>query len=387
MRDYHFSATLPQDARDIIEKILKEYLSLKTETISIYKTQSKFAAKDYLSLNTSPPTDVAAMDGYAINAEQTFNTSEANPAIIENFKVVQTGESVEGFDAVVPFEEAQVENGRIKIFQSYYPRQNVRSKGEDVQKDQILVKKGDFLTFFDKVYLKAGGYLEVEVYKMPKVAFLPTGEELVDIIENKGQLVEFNSVIFNDLLQRYSFEVGVFKPVKNNLKELTEMIKKLLQEFDIIFVNAGSSKGDKDLTAEAISNLGEVLVHGIAIKPGKPTIIGKVENKLVIGLPGFPVSMFFVLKEIFLRSFFKAYNLNPKEKSIFATLERRLSSDIGSEEYVRVSIENIDGKNVAKVLKRGASVISSLKRADGYVTVPINVDLIEEGSLLEVKLI
>lgn len=107
----------------------------------------------------------------------------------------------------------------------------------------------------------------------------------------------------------------------------------------------------------------------------------------MIGLPGFPVSMFFVLREIFLRPFFKTYNLNPKEKSIFATLERRLSSDIGSEEYVRVSIKNIDGKNVAKVLKRGASVISSLKRADGYVTVPINVDLIEEGSLIEVKLI
>ncbi|WAM32225.1 molybdopterin molybdotransferase MoeA [Caldicellulosiruptor naganoensis] len=387
MKDYHFSATLPQDARDIIEKILKEYLSLKTETISIYKAHGKFVAKDYLSLNTSPPIDVAAMDGYAINAEQTFNTTDANPAIIENFKVVQTGESIEGFDAVVPFEEAQIEDGKIKIFQSYYPRQNVRSKGEDVQKDQFLVKKGDFLTFFDKVYLKAGGYLEIEVYKMPKVAFLPTGEELVDIVEKEGQLVEFNSVIFNDLLQRYGFEVGIFKPVENNLKKLTEKIKELLQEFDIVFVNAGSSKGDQDLTAEAISALGEVLVHGIAIKPGKPTIIGKIENKLVIGLPGFPVSMFFVLREIFLRSFFKAYNLNPKEKSIFATLERRLSSDIGSEEYVRVSIENIDGKNVAKVLRRGASVISSLKRADGYVTVPINVDLIEEGSLLEVKLI
>ncbi|ABP66590.1 molybdenum cofactor synthesis domain containing protein [Caldicellulosiruptor saccharolyticus DSM 8903] len=387
MKDYHFSATLPQDARNIIEKILKEYLSLKTETISVYKAHGKFAAKDYLSLNTSPPTDVAAMDGYAINAEQTFNTTDANPAIIENFKVVQTGESIEGFDAVVPFEEAQVENGRIKIFQSYYPRQNVRSKGEDVQKEQLLIKKGDLLTIFDKVYLKAGGYLEVEVYKMPKVAFLPTGEELVDIVEKEGQLVEFNSVIFNDLLQRYGFEVGIFKPVENNLKKLTEKIKELLQEFDIVFVNAGSSKGDKDLTVEAISALGEVLVHGIAIKPGKPTIIGKVENKLVIGLPGFPVSMFFVLREIFLRPFFKTYNLNPKEKSIFATLERRLSSDIGSEEYVRVSIKNIDGKNVAKVLKRGASVISSLKRADGYVTVPINVDLIEEGSLIEVKLI
>lgn len=226
MKDYHFSATLPQDARNIIEKILKEYLSLKTETISVYKAHGKFAAKDYLSLNTSPPTDVAAMDGYAINAEQTFNTTDANPAIIENFKVVQTGESIEGFDAVVPFEEAQVENGRIKIFQSYYPRQNVRSKGEDVQKEQLLIKKGDLLTIFDKVYLKAGGYLEVEVYKMPKVAFLPTGEELVDIVEKEGQLVEFNSVIFNDLLQRYGFEVGIFKPVENNLKKTYRKDKK-----------------------------------------------------------------------------------------------------------------------------------------------------------------
>lgn len=387
MKDYHFSAILPQDARSIVENILKMCLELKTETVSIYDLQGGFAAKDYLSLNTSPPTDVAAMDGYAIDATQTFDVTDVNPKVIDSFKVVQTGESIESFNAVVPFEEAQMEENKIKVFQSYYPKQNVRSKGEDVQKDQVLVKKGDFLTVFDKVYLKAGGYLEVEVYKMPKVAFLPTGEELVDIVERQGQLAEFNSVIFNDLLGRYGFEVTTFKPVENNLKNLTEKIEDLLQEFDIVFINAGSSKGDKDLTSEAISTLGEVLVHGIAIKPGKPTVIGKVKNKLVIGLPGFPVSMFFALKEIFLKSFFNAYNLNPKEKSIFAILERRLSSDMGSEEYVRVSIENVHGKNVAKVLKRGASVLSSLKRADGYITVPINVDLIEEGSLVEVKLI
>ncbi|WAM34476.1 molybdopterin molybdotransferase MoeA [Caldicellulosiruptor morganii] len=387
MKDYHFSATLPQDARDIMEKILKECVSLKTEMVSIYNSQGRFVAKDHLSINTSPPASVAAMDGYAIEAEQTFDATDTSPKTIENFKVVQTGESIQGFNAVVPFEEAQIEGRRIRIFQSYYPGQNVRSKGEDVQKDQILVRKGDFLTLFDRVYLKAGGYLEVEVYRMPKVAFLPTGEELVDIVEKEGQLVEFNSIIFSDILQRYGFEVSIFKPVENNLEKLTEKIKELLPSFDIIFVNAGSSKGDRDLTADAISALGQVLVHGIAIKPGKPTIIGKVENKPVIGLPGFPVSMFFVLKEVFLRSFFKAFGLNPKEKSVFAILERRLSSDIGSEEYVRVSIENTDGRNVAKVLKRGASVISSLKRADGYITVPVNVDMLEAGSIVEVKLI
>lgn len=387
MKNYHFSCSTPDDARNIIERILRGYLSLETQTVSIYEADHRFISKDYFSINTSPPTDVAAMDGYAIMAEETFDVTDTNPKIVTNYKIVQTGEDIEGFNAVVPFEEVEASEEGIKLFHSYYPRQNVRAKGEDVKKDQLIIKKGDFITTFDKVYLKAGGYKEIEVYKMPKVAFLPTGDELVDVINGPGQLVEFNSVIFNELLGKYGFEVDIFEIAKNDIDELKKKLEVLSKNYDIVFINAGSSKGDKDLTADAIAAIGRVFVHGIAIKPGKPTIVGEVNNKLVIGLPGFPVSMFFVLKEIFLKAFFKAYGLNPKENTTLAILERRVASDIGSEEYVRVSIENIDGKNIAKVLKRGASVISSLKRADGYIVIPMNVDLIEEGSIVEVKLI
>ncbi|ADQ46671.1 molybdenum cofactor synthesis domain protein [Caldicellulosiruptor kronotskyensis 2002] len=387
MKDYHFSAVLPQQARACIQEILKKYLVLKEEEISLYDAKNRFVAEDYKAIHTSPPVDVAAMDGYAVMAEETFDAYDTNQKYIESFKVVQTGESIENFNAVIPFEDVQVEGGKIKIFQSYYPRQNVRSQGEDIKEGDMVIKKGEFLTFFDKVYLKAGGWLTVKVYKMPKVAFLPTGDELVDIIEKSNQLVEFNSVIFNELLCQYGFEIGIFKPVTNHLNAIKETLKKLLDEFDIVFVNAGSSKGDKDLTYEAIQSLGKVSIHGIAIKPGKPTVIGEINGKLVIGLPGFPVSMFFALKEIFLKAFFDTYLLNPKEKTVMAVLERRVGSDVGAEEYIRVQVENKDGKNHARVLKRGASVISSLIRADGYIVVPINVDVVEEGSLVEVKMI
>jgi len=387
MKDYHFSAVLPQHARVSIQEILKKYLVLEEEEISLYDAKNRFVAEDYKAIHTSPPTDVAAMDGYAVMAEETFDAYDTNPKYVESFKTVQTGESIDNFNAVIPFEDVQLENGKIKIFQSYYPRQNVRSQGEDIKEGEMLIKKGEFLTFFDKVYLKAGGWLNIKVYKMPKVAFLPTGDELVDRIEKTEQLVEFNSVIFSELLYQYGFEISVFKPVSNDLNILKETLKKLLDEFDIVFVNAGSSKGDKDLTHDVIQSLGRVAVHGIAIKPGKPTVIGEVNGKLVIGLPGFPVSMFFVLKEIFLKAFFDAYLLNPKEKSVMAVLERRVGSDVGAEEYIRVQVENKDGKNHARVLKRGASVISSLKRADGYIVVPVNVDVVEEGSLVEVKMI
>lgn len=387
MKDYHFSAVLPQHARVSIREILKKYLVLEEEEISLYYAKNRFVAEDYKAIHTSPPTDVAAMDGYAVMAEETFDAYNTNPKYIESFKTVQTGESIDNFNAVIPFEDVQIENGKIKIFQSYYPRQNVRSKGEDIKEGEMIIKKGEFLTFFDKVYLKAGGWLNIKVYKMPKVAFLPTGDELVNRIERAGQLVEFNSVIFSELLYQYGFEISVFKPVSNDLNVLKETLKKLLDEFDIVFVNAGSSKGDKDLTHDVIQSLGRVAIHGIAIKPGKPTIIGEVNGKLVLGLPGFPVSMFFVLKEIFLKAFFDAYSLNPKENTILAVLERRVGSDVGAEEYIRVQVENKDGKNLARVLKRGASVISSLKRADGYIVVPVNVDVVEEGSLVEVKMI
>ncbi len=387
MKDYHFSAVLPQHARVSIQEILKKYLVLEEEEISLYDAKNRFVAEDYKAIHTSPPTDVAAMDGYAVMAEETFDAYDTNPKYLESFKTVQTGESIDNFNAVIPFEDVQVEGGKIKIFQSYYPRQNVRSQGEDIKEGEMIIKKGEFLTFFSKVYLKAGGWLNVKVYKMPKVAFLPTGDELVDRIEKSGQLVEFNSVIFSELLYQYGFEISIFKPVANDLNVLKETLKKLLDEFDIVFVNAGSSKGDKDLTSEAIQSLGKVIVHGIAIKPGKPTVIGEVNGKLVMGLSGFPVSMFFVLKEIFLKAFFDAYLLNPKEKTVMAVLERRVGSDVGAEEYIRVQVENKDGKNHARVLKRGASVISSLIRADGYIVVPINVDVVEEGSLVEVKMI
>ncbi len=387
MKDYHFSAVLPDVARDNVEKILKEYLVLEKEAISIYEAGNRFASQDYFSVNTSPPTDVAAMDGYAVNAQETYDATDVQPKVIQDFEIVQTGHGLKNFDAVVPFEEVQKEDGGIKIFQSYYPRQNVRSKGEDIQKGQAIVKKGEVLTEFDRVYLKVGGYREVEVYKMPKLAFMPTGDELVDVIERENQLVEFNSVLFSNLLKKYGFDVSIFGPAPNDITELTNRIEMLSEKFDVIFVNAGSSKGDKDLTAEAVSRIGEVIVHGVAIKPGKPTIIGRVNKKLVMGLPGYPVSMFFAVKELFLKSFFNAYGLNPKPKTLLAVLERRLFSDMGVEEYIRVSIENDKGKNLARVLKRGASVISSLRRADGYIVIPVNVDLLEEGSLVEVNLI
>lgn len=387
MKDYHFTAVLPDVARDSIEKILKEYLVLGKETISIYEAGNRFASQDYFSVNTCPPVDVAAMDGYAVNAQETYDATDAQPKMIQNFEVVQTGHSIKSFDAVVPFEEAQKEDGGIKIFKSYYPRQNVRLKGEDVQRGLVIVKKGELLTEFEQVYLKAGGYREVEVFKMPRLAFLPTGDELVDVIERENQLVEFNSVLFSNLLKKYGFDISIFEPAPNDIAELTGRIETLLEKYDILFVNGGSSKGDMDLTAEAVSRLGEVIVHGVAIKPGKPTIIGRVNKKLVMGLPGYPVSMFFAVKELFLKAFFNAYNLNPKQKTIWALLERRLFSDMGAEEYIRVSIENDQGRNLARVLKRGASVISSLKRADGYIVIPVNADLLEEGSLVEVKLI
>ncbi|MBM7582769.1 molybdenum cofactor synthesis domain-containing protein [Caldicoprobacter guelmensis] len=387
MKDYHFSAVLPDVARKSIEEILKEHLALESEVVSIYSAGGRFVSRDYFSVNTCPPVDVAAMDGYAINAQQTYDVTDVQPKVIKDFKVVQTGHSIENYDAVVPFEEAQKEDEGIKIFKSYYPRQNVRSKGEDVQKGQMIVKKGELLGEFEQVYLKAGGYREVEVYKMPRVAFLPTGDELVDLIENQDQLVEFNSVIFSNLLKRYGFDVGVFEPVPNDVAQLVSKIESLLEEYDMVFINGGSSKGDMDLTAEVISRLGEVVVHGVAIKPGKPTIIGRVGTKLVMGLPGYPVSMFFAVRELFLEAFFNAYGLDSKQKKAWALLERRVFSDMGSEEYIRVSIENQQGRNLARVLKRGASVVSSLKRADGYIVIPVNADLLEEGNLVEVKLI
>lgn len=385
--DYYFSSINKEKACEILKSIVSRNIVLKTEERSIYDANNTFLSKNYYSKQTSPPTHVSAMDGYAVNAQDTFEATETKPKKIENFIRVQTGESISQYNCVIPFEEVREEQNAIFIYSSYFQYQNVRKKGEDILKEDCIAKKGQEVNNFDLALLKIGGFKSVEIYKLPKVLFIPTGDELTHDLLQENQLAEFNSVIFKNLMDQYHFDVEIHDIIKNNPKHIEEVIRKNIENYDIIFINAGSSKGDFDFTADVLNKVGKIYCHGIAIKPGRPTIISEVENKLVMGLPGYPVSMFFSLKEVFLKGFFEAFSLYPKLNTIYARLERIVSSSPDVDEFIRVKIENKNGENVANVLKRGASAINSLRQANGYFVIPINVDFIDSGEIVEVQLI
>ncbi|MEZ0536766.1 molybdopterin molybdotransferase MoeA [Caldicellulosiruptoraceae bacterium PP1] len=387
MKNYYFSSFNKEDALNIIRNILLESINLKTKKVSVYDALGYFSAKDYASAQTSPPANVSAMDGYAIYSSDTLQAFDSNPVEISSFLKVQTGENIKQYNAVVPFEDVQVKDKKIIIRQAYNPYQNVRKKGEDILIDTEIVSKGEYLKKADLVKLKIGGYKQLEVYEMPKVLFIPTGNELTDLITTENQLVEFNSILFMNTLKDYRFDITINEILPNDIKVIENVINDNIDNYDIIFVNAGSSKGDHDYTAKAISNIGEVLVHGIAIKPGKPTIIGKVRNKLVMGLPGFPVSMFFSLIEVFLPAFFDTFKLKKHYNTLQLRIDRGISSSLEAEEYIRVKLTHLENEVKCNILKRGASLIESINEATGYIKIPQYVEYIEAGSQVEIILL
>jgi putative molybdopterin biosynthesis protein len=230
----------------------------------------------------------------------------------------------------------------------------------------------------------------VYVYKKPIVAVIPTGTEIIEPGEpmELGKIIESNSRMFEGMVNQYGGYAVRFKSVPDNYELLRDTIKKAVEDNDVVIINAGSSAGSEDFTVKLIGELGEVLVHGIATKPGKPAILGVINDKPVIGIPGYPVSAYFVF-ETFVKPLIKKY-LNvpmPKENTVQATLSKRLVSSLKHKEFVRIKLGRVNENLVATPLNRGAGATMSLVRADGILVIPQNSEGIEAGEKVDVKLL
>ena len=365
----------------------------KTETVPVTDACGRVIKNAAYAHICSPHYNASAMDGVAVKAEITFTASERTPVTLTpaDYTVVDTGDPLpENADAVIMVEDL-IENGEgcYEIISSVVPWQNVRQVGEDICMGDMIAPSGTVLTPSLCGALLAGGITEIEVIKKPLVGIIPTGDEIVPPTAEPGtgDIIEFNSTVFKGMLGEMNANARVY-PITPDKKDLIKAaLEKALCECDIVLVSAGSSAGRDDYTSEIIASIGTVLVHGIAIKPGKPAVLGEALGKPVIGLPGYPVSAIVIMDEIVSGVVAMYYGKTklPRE-TVKAVLAKKIVSSLKYSEYVRVSLGRINGRLSASPLARGAGVITSFTKADGVLIVPQNCEGIEAGEEIEVRL-
>ena len=310
----------------------------------------------------------------------------------EDFVVVDTGDPLpDGADAVIMVEDLiDKPDGCYEIIAAVHPWQNVRQVGEDLCMGDMIAPSGTVLTPSLCGALLAGGVTAVEVLRAPTVGVIPTGDEIVAPTSDPqpGDIIEFNSAVFRGMLESWGANVTVY-PITPDKKDLIRAaIETALRDCDVVLVSAGSSAGRDDYTSEIIASLGTVLVHGIAIKPGKPAVLGEAQGKPIVGLPGYPVSAIVVMDEI-VRDLvcFAAGKQAPPRQTVSAVLSKKLVSSLKYREYVRVTLGKIGDVWSASPLPRGAGVISSFTKADGLLVVDQDCEGIEAGETVEIQLL
>jgi len=375
----------------------------RTETVSLDEALSRVCAKDVVSPIQVPPFDRAAMDGYAVRAEDTFGAGKFDPKrlrVLETIhagsvpqKDVEKGQCSEiatgvmmpsGADAVVMVEDTEREGEEVLIYKPVHPGQNVSPAGEDIETGEIVVREGELITPSKLGAVAAIGLSTVEVYEKPRVAIFTTGEEIVPPgTELKpGQIYDVNSYTLSSVVKLNGGVPVILPKVGDSLEDLERALDEG-KKFDLVVFSGGSSVGEKDLIIDAIQREGELLFHGVAVKPGKPTVLGRVGDAPVLGMPGYPTSCLSNALMILVPMIRKMAHLAPPaQQKIELPLSRRVVSTIGRTEFHTVRV--INGEAVPAYKESGA--ITSMAHADGYIIIPSNVDLLEKGEKVEVIL-
>ncbi len=367
----------------------------KTEIVKAENALKRVTAEPVFALRSVPHYHGAAMDGVALDAYRTFGASESNPIRLKlGYEAfwVDTGDPLpEGTNAVVPVEEVHVDGEEVELIKAAYPWQHVRVAGEDVAKGEMIFTRNHLLKPEDLALLLASGVKTLKVKKRPKVFFIPTGDELRDPLSEElkpGEIPEFNSRMIKGLLEELGAEFGLLGPIRDDQGELLMALEKAISEgADLILLNAGSSYGRDDHTRTVLEKNGEILFHGISLMPGRPTLAGSYKGVVVIGLPGYPLSALMAFRHL-VEPFLLAMlgQIKEEERKARAILAENLPSRLGVEEIVRVKLHLSEKGLIAHPLSRGASLLSSLSRADGSLHIPANVEGLPEGKEVEVSL-
>lgn len=377
---------------DYYEKVSIEY---KSEMVDTLKSLGRVTYKMVTAAVSSPNYNSAAMDGIQVKSSNTKGATEISPMTLAegiDFSYINTGNQiVEPYDSVIMIEDViDLGQEKIQILKSSYPWQHVRQVGEDIVATEMVIPSHHKIRPIDIGALISGGIEAVEVYSKPKIGILPTGTEIIENISDleDGKIIDSNSRVFENEIIQIGAIPNRYSPVKDDYSLLKEVILKATEENDILLINAGSSVGTKDHTVKIIRELGEVVIHGVAMKPGKPTILGIINEKPVIGIPGYPVSAYFVF-HIFVKPLIERYlGLYEEEKEIVeAIISKRVSSSLKNKELLRVNLGYVDDKLVATPLASGAGVTMSLVKADGIAIIPRNVEGVDAGQKVKIELL
>ena len=395
MKHNYLNNTEPGEAREkYFSAVRASGFSYKTEKIPTQLAHGRILSEPVYAKICSPHYNASAMDGIAVRAEDTYGACENEPVILsaEKYTVVDTGDPIpDEKDAVVMVEDVtEDEHGNVKLIAAVHPWQNVRQVGEDICMGDMIAPAGTVITASLCGAFLAGGVTSVNVKKRPVFGIIPTGDEIVKPKENpeKGEIIEFNSTIFSSMLKEQNADSIIYDIVKDKKELLIESVSKAAQECDAVLVLAGSSAGRDDYTSTIISQLGEVIIHGVAAKPGKPAVLGIINNTPVVGLPGYPVSAIVVMEE-FVNPLTDIYynRRSKKEELLTAVLSKRVVSSLKYKEYVRVSLGRLGENYFAVPLARGAGVVTSFTKAAGILEIPQNCEGIDAGEKVTVRLL
>ncbi|TAM61441.1 molybdopterin biosynthesis protein [bacterium] len=370
-----------EEARARFEALLQRSgaaAALTGETVALRDALDRVAAANVGARLSSPHYHACAMDGIAVLAARTAGASEAAPVRLQlgtEAVSVDTGDPLPpDCDAVVMAEVVEsLPEGRVLLRAPVAPWEHVRPIGEDVVASELVVAAGDRLRAVDLAALAAAGVTHLEVVRRPRVAVITTGSELVapDVQPRPGEILDSNGVLLAASVEAWGGVPVAQERVPDDLAALAHALEVALEQCDAVVINAGSSAGREDYTARVIAERGDVVVHGVAIRPGHPLILGAARGKPVLGIPGYPVSAA-LCAELFLRPLVERLSgrRSAQPERVQARLARKLFSPLGEEEYVRAVVAPVDGTLTALPLKRGAGAISSLARANALLLSP-----------------
>lgn len=368
----------------------------RTEQVPIANAEGRVAAEPVTARRAVPHFERAAMDGYAVLAADTFGASERTPQVLRETEGavaggeatrVNTGSALpDGADAVVMVEHVESVAGDIEIFDAVTEGENVAARGEDVIDGQHLYDPGHRLRPSDLGLLRAAGLDSIETYERPTVGVIPTGDEVVETDPAEGEVVETNAFTVSRYVHRWGGTTTYREVVPDDREALRAAIERDLTK-DIVVTTGGSSVGDRDLVPEVADQLGEVYVHGVALKPGHPVALASVRDTPVLMLPGYPVACI-VNAVQFLRPALKWTGHLPLEPppTVEAHLGRKVASEPGTRTFVRVSLDRSGEPTVATPTRTsGAGVLSSVALADGWIEVPESREGLDEDASVEVQ--
>jgi len=358
------------------------------EEVPLIKSIGRVTAEPIFARYSVPEIHLAAMDGIAVRSKETQGASEQHPVTLEHAVRVNTGNVVPpGYDAVIMIEEVHVNNERFTIRKSAPPWQHVRPAGEDIGESEMALPSHHLIRPSDLGALAAYGITEVPVLTV-RIGLIPTGTELVPHGKHPapGQVVESNTVMAEAMLGSLGARCTRYPMVKDDPAQIRKTLQHAVSENDLVIISAGSSAGTKDYTAEVIAGLGKVLIHGVAIKPGKPAIIGRIDTKPVIGMPGYPLSAMTVLREIVLPLVHRFGLPVVSFGTVDAQLTVSVSKDVGSDEFVLCSLGHVGNCWVLSPLSRGAGVQMSAVRSNAYLKIPTGVEGYERGKTVPATL-